>query len=101
VAFGALLLQVQEDLADTNLMDTCAWVEHEEKLARQQLHELEIHSATWLLGLSAYEDDSGSSFPWWDTIEQVIAARSGHLPPEVESALRQMRERLIKPIPNR
>lgn len=62
VSFGALLLQVQEDLAGQNLRDTCTWVEDEEKFAREQLHELEIHSATWLLGLSSYEDSSARSF---------------------------------------
>jgi hypothetical protein len=96
VGFGTLLLQVQEDLAGQNLLNTCTWVEDEEQFAREQLPELEIHSSTWLLGLSCYEDDSARSFPWWDTIEQVIAARSGHFSREVESALRRMHGRLLR-----
>ena len=62
VSFGALLLQVQEDPASQNLLDACTWVEDEEKFAREQLNDLEIHSATWLLGLSSYEDGSARSF---------------------------------------
>jgi hypothetical protein len=63
VSFGALLLQIQEDLCGSNLLDTSTWVEHEEKVAREQLHPLEINSATWLLGLSSYEDCGGRREP--------------------------------------
>ncbi len=94
VSFGALLLQIQEGLCGSNLLDTCTWVEHDEKMARELLHPLEINSATWLLGLSAFEDCGGHREPWTDTFAQVVAARSGQLPPEVESALRRLLDRL-------
>lgn len=31
-------------------------------------------------------EESVAGLPWWDTMEQVMLTRSGHLPPEVESA---------------
>jgi hypothetical protein len=87
VSFGVLLLQVQEGLA--NLPETCAWVEEDEKLAREQLGD-DVHSAKWLVGLNYQEDSRDQSELWADTLAQVLAAQSGQLPPEVESSLRRL-----------
>ncbi len=91
VSFGVLLLAIQEGL--TNLSETCAWVEEDEKLARKQLGN-DVHSAAWLVGLNYQEDLAEPRRPWVDTFAQVLAARAGQPPPEVESALNQMHHRL-------
>jgi hypothetical protein len=98
VSFGALLLQIQEGLP--NLPETCAWVKEDEKLAREQLGK-RVHCGKWLIGLNyqeAYgeedEDDPERPQLWADTLAHVIAVRSGQLPPEVKSALKQMHDRL-------
>jgi len=69
VSFGVLLLQIQEGLPGPP--ETCAWVEEDEKLARQQLGDA-VDSAKWL------------------------AATSGRLSPAVGAVLEQMRHRLSK-----
>jgi hypothetical protein len=96
VSFGVLLLHLQENLSGTNLLDSCAWVEQDEHLARKELDKTaDVHSARWLLGLNYQEDNRDRPKIWADTLAQVIATRSGHVSPEVESALRQMHERLL------
>lgn len=91
VSLGVLLLQIPE--GPTNIAETCAWVEEDEKLAREQLGD-DVHSARWIMGLNYQEAHIDRRAPWTDTFAQVIAARSGHLPPEVESALRELLDRL-------
>jgi len=91
VSFGVLLLQIQEGL--TNLPEACAWVEEDEKLAREQLGR-HVHSTRWLIGLNYQEDHSGPRSHWTGTFAQVIAAKSGQLPPEAAAVLKQMRDRL-------
>jgi hypothetical protein len=91
VSFGVLLLQVQE--GPTNLPETCAWVEEDERLAREQLGD-DVHSPKWLVGLNYQEDNLDCQKLWADTFAQVIAARSGQLPTEVETVLKRMHERL-------
>jgi hypothetical protein len=76
VSFGVLLLQIQEGL--TNLLETCALVEEDERLAREQLGD-DVHSARWLIGLNYQEKRSA---PWTDTFAQghhcpVKAASTG------------------------
>jgi hypothetical protein len=93
VSFGALLLQASEGLCETSLLDTCTWVETEEDSARNRLGR-DVYSARWLVGLNCQEGNARRRGAWMDTLAQVIAARSGHLPPEVESALRQLLDRL-------
>jgi hypothetical protein len=78
VSFGVLLLQIHEGL--TSLLEICAWVEEDEKVAREELGD-DVQSGRWLIGLNYQED-------------HVDAARSGQLPPEAEAVLRQMRDRL-------
>ncbi len=96
VSLGVLLLHIQENLSGTNLLETCAWVEQDENLAREELHKAhDVHSARWLLGLNYQEDNGDRPKIWADTLVHVIAVNSGHLSPEVESALRQMKERLL------
>ena len=94
VSFGVMLLQIQEDLGGTSLLETCAWVERDEKLAREQLDQEDVHSAKWLVGLNYQEDAWDRPKPWAYTLAHVIAARSGKFPPEVESALHEMHDRL-------
>jgi hypothetical protein len=77
VSFGVLLLQIQENVAATCLLDTCAWVEAEENSAREQLGR-------------------NARARWMDSFAQVIEVRSGQLPPEVESALKRMHDRLCE-----
>ncbi len=93
VAFGVLLLQIQEGLATASLPDTCAWVEAEENSARQQLGR-EVHSERWLVGLNGQEDHSKPRARWTDTFAQVIRAQSAHFPPDVESTLNLMIARM-------
>jgi hypothetical protein len=93
VSFGALLLQAREGLCETSLLDTCAWVEAEENSAREQLGR-DVYSARWLVGLNCQEGNARCRGAWMDTLAQVIAARSGHLPPEVETVLKRMLDRL-------
>jgi hypothetical protein len=96
VSFGVLLLQIQEDPSGAGLLNTCEWAESEESSAREQLKKNDdIHSSRWLLGLNYQECDRARRPTWADTVERVIAARAGHVPPEVESALRRMYERLL------
>jgi hypothetical protein len=93
ISFGALLLQAREGLCETSLLDTCAWVEAEENSARERLGR-DVYSARWLVGLNWQEGNARCRGAWMDTLTQVIAARSGHLPPEVESTLSLMRDLL-------
>jgi hypothetical protein len=93
VSFGVLLLQIQEGLASASFLDTCAWVEADEHLARQQLGR-DVHSERWLVGLNYQEDDLGRAH-WTDTFSQVIAVRSRQLPPEAARVLEQMHGRMI------
>ena len=91
VSFAALLLEIQEDASDPSLLETCAWVESEENSAREQLEKSDdVHSSRWLVGLNYQEDMSTRSAVWAEAL-----AKSGHVPPEVESALRRMHERLL------
>ncbi len=100
VSFGVLLLQTQQGLPD--LPATCAWVDEDERLAREQLGK-RVHSPKWLVGLNYQEDyreddedDPNRPDLWAETLAQVIAARSRLLPPEVESLLKRMRDRLSR-----
>jgi hypothetical protein len=93
VSCGALLLQIQEGLCDTSLLDTCTWVDKEENSARQQLGS-DVYSAKWLLGLNGQQVHRRTRSPWTETLAEVMTARSGQLPPEVESTLRLMRDLL-------
>jgi hypothetical protein len=95
ISFGVLLLDIYwKDPMDPNLLDTCKWVEEDEKLARAELGEEDIHSAKWLLGLN-YQEDSRDRFKLWtEILEQAIEARTGQLAFEAEGALRRMRDRL-------
>jgi hypothetical protein len=96
VSFAALLLHIQEDLSAADALETCAWVERDEKLAREELDEDDVHSERWMVGLNYQEDmDDAHRELWTATFGQVIAARSGYVSPEVESALRRMYERLL------
>jgi hypothetical protein len=96
VAFGVLLLQIQENLYGQSLLDTCAWVEAEENSAREQLEKNDdVHSSRWLLGLNYQEDSRERTKIWADALARVIEARSPHVSPEAESALRRMHERLL------
>ncbi len=96
ISFGVLLLDIYcKDPMDPNLLDTCKWVEEDEKLARSELEEHDIHSAKWLVGLN-YQEDSRDRFKLWtETLEQAIAARTGELTIEAEAALQRMRDRLL------
>jgi len=94
VSLGALLLHIQEDLPGTNLLETCDWVEADEKLAREQLDEEDIHSSRWLVGLNYQEDSRDCPRFWVNTFAHVIAVRSGQLPPDVEAVLKLMLDRL-------
>jgi len=91
VSFGVLLLAIQDGLTD--LLETRAWVEEDENVAREQLAN-HAHSTRWLIGLNYQEDHSDSRSRWTDTFAQVIAARSAQLSPEVETVLVQMRDRM-------
>ena len=96
VSFAALLLHIQEDLSAADVLETCAWVERDEKLAREELDEDDVHSERWMVGLNYQEDmDDAHSELWTATFGQVIAVRSSYVSPEVESALRGMYERLL------
>jgi hypothetical protein len=91
VPFGVLLLQIQEGLP--GVPETCDWVEEDEKLAREQLGD-DVHSARWLVGLNYQEDSRDNPRRWVDTLAQVIAAKSGQLPPDAEAVLKQMHDQL-------
>ncbi|MGB6942574.1 MAG: hypothetical protein WBE37_09285 [Bryobacteraceae bacterium] len=95
ISFGVLLLDIYcKDPMDPNLLETCKWVEEDEKLARAELGENDIHSAKCLVGLNYQEDSRDRSELWTETLEQAIAARAGQLTPEAEAALQRMRGRL-------
>ena len=96
VSLGVLLLQTQEDPSCPGLLDTCEWAEAEETSAREQLTKSDdVRSSRWLLGLNYQECDWARQPRWADTVERVIVARSGHLSPEAESALRRIYELLL------
>jgi hypothetical protein len=98
VSFGVLLLQIQENLARANPLDTCAWVEEDEVLARERLNEDDVHSARWLVGLNYLEDYRDKQRLWADTLAWVVSQRSAQLAPEVDSVLRKMVHRLSEGI---
>jgi hypothetical protein len=83
-AFGILLLQIQEDPAHLNLLDTCVWLDFEEQLTREQLGS-DVHSEHWLL-----EDYDYSRWRWTETFAQVTEAHTGRFPPEVLSVLNRI-----------
>lgn len=89
VAFGTLLLQIQEDVEHLNLLDTCAWLDFEEQVARDQLGR-DTHSERWLLGLNCQEDSNESRWRWTETFAHLVEANSGRFPPEVVFVLRRM-----------
>ncbi len=95
VSFGVLILDIYcKDPMDPNLLDTCEWVEEDEKLARAELGENDIHSAKWLVGLNYQEDNRDRFKLWTEALEQAITARTGQFTPEAEAALQRMRGRL-------
>jgi hypothetical protein len=94
-AFGALLLEIQASPSKAEILETLRWVTQEETLARMQ-PEGHVHSPRWLLGLSWQADSRKNRDRWIDTFAQVLAARSEHLSPDVQSTLGRLTEALSR-----
>ena len=95
-AFAVLLLQALSRLDEPSsrgLLQTCAWVEHEERRARELL-AADAESPRWLIGLNGHADRKGDRERWVRLATEALSNPPAEYAAEVRAALRAVANRI-------